>query len=86
MKYNHADLLSLANSEPQHQPLPKPFEALLPVQSWLTAEDAATRVRISKDFLLRAVRKGRGPAHVGQRRLMRFRAADVDAWAAGGFR
>jgi excisionase family DNA binding protein len=55
-------------------------------KSWLPAREAAERARLSKSHLLRLVRQGRGPAHVGAGRLMSFRGSDVDSWVIGGCR
>lgn len=52
--------------------------------SWLTPDEAAARARLSKSHFLRLVRTGKGPAHSGHGRLMRFQAAKIDSWIAGG--
>jgi len=53
---------------------------------WLTPDEAAARARLSKSHFLRLVRAGKGPAHAGHGRLMRFQATKIDSWIAGGLR
>jgi hypothetical protein len=52
---------------------------------WLTPREAAERARLCIDNFLLRCRKGIGPRCVGRRRLMRFRASEIDAWVAAGF-
>jgi excisionase family DNA binding protein len=57
------------------------FDALWPViDRPLSADEASRYLGVHKVSLLKAVRQGRGPKHIGQRKWMRFRKPDLDSW------
>jgi hypothetical protein len=47
---------------------------------WLTPSEPAAYGRLSKHHLLRCIRAGCGPEHVGERRMMRIRENAMDRW------
>jgi excisionase family DNA binding protein len=49
---------------------------------FLTTEQAAGRLQLSKRYLEMLRLKGNGPAYAAFGRAIRYRATDVDAWAA----
>ncbi len=53
------------------------------VEPWLSVEEIAAHLGISKETVYRWLEKGRVPAHrVGK--LWKFKAADVDEWVKNG--
>lgn len=52
-------------------------------ERWLSVEEIATHLGISKETIYRWLYRGKIPSHrVG--RLWKFKASEVDAWVVGG--
>lgn len=49
---------------------------------YLTTEDAAARLKLSRRFLEGLRRKGGGPEFIAFGRAVRYAPEDLDAWAA----
>jgi predicted DNA-binding transcriptional regulator AlpA len=61
----------------------KPLPPTADPQQWLTEAAAAHRLGYSTDTLRRMARRGEGPPRLKlSMRTVRYRAADVDRWAA----
>jgi excisionase family DNA binding protein len=50
---------------------------------YLTVDEVAERLRVSKGYIWRLAKAGQLPATRLSPRKMRFRATDIDAWIAG---
>lgn len=56
---------------------------LIALDTWMTPAEAASHIRMSKSTFLRLCRRGYGPTHTGDGKLMRFRRSVVDGWLDG---
>lgn len=52
-------------------------------RAWLTTEEAAEHLAVSKRTLARLRRSGDGPKFARRGQIIRYRAADLDAWMEG---
>jgi excisionase family DNA binding protein len=50
---------------------------------WLTPEEAAERLRVSRRTLQALRSSGEGPRYSKRGQIVRYRADDVDEWMAG---